>query len=144
MMDAPIPIEITTVGYRGQFAVAGYGAVLTMGDIQFESAKPLGEFTKHQADIISITMALRCVKQSYRDGPVVLNVPSSYALRMIERRSDGAWMAHPSANADMVREARQMIDLFPNIEFRSKVNHYNDKFVKRCIDLAKKCLQSDN
>ena len=54
------PIEIFVASYKGS-PEAGYGVYLQMGDNVAEYSGVLGDFTKNQADLISVTMALRSV-----------------------------------------------------------------------------------
>ena len=128
-------IEVFAVGYRKD-SRACYGAVLTVDDTIFESAKPLGDVTKNQADIISIIMALRCIKADRRDQKVILNSMPGYASRVIERRADGGWLTQSKANLEQVKEVRKMIEMFPDIEIR--VSKKSPTF-RRCIELAQEC-----
>jgi ribonuclease HI len=134
-MKTAEPIEIFVASYKGE-PDAGYGAFLQMSDNVAEYSGVVGDFTKNQADLIAITMALRCVKPEYRDRPVILHGPSAYSVQAVERGPDG-WMVKAKANQEFVQEVRETIELFKDIKiFKCK---RQDQFHK-ALEAAKTCL----
>ncbi len=130
------PIEIFVASYKGS-PEAGYGVYLQMGDNVAEYSGVLGDFTKNQADLISVTMALRCVKFEYRDRPTILHGPSAYAVQTAERGSDG-WLVKAKANQELVQDVRESIESFKDIKIcRPKKQ---DQYIK-ALEAAKACLK---
>ena len=130
------PIEIFVASYKGT-PEASYGVYLQMGDNVAEYSGVLGDFTKNQADLIAITMALRCVKPEYCERPIILYGPSAYSIQATERGPNG-WMVKAQANQEFVREVREAIGLFKNIEVRrlGRQGQFHKAF-----EAAKTCLK---
>lgn len=135
-------IEIYTLGYKGK-SNASYGAVMkyikpNKEVEEFESSGVLGDYTKNQADVISIVMALRCVRSTHRQIEVVLHTPPGYASQVVDRNVDGKWKANPRANIEVVNESRSFIEGFDNIKIKPVPHNKNHD---KCIELAKSCLE---
>ena len=134
-------IEVFTIGYKKD-SLTCYGAVLTMGDNTFESAKVFDDVTKNQADVMAVTMALRCIKPEFRKHKVVLYSPPGYASKVLEQRTDGGWLSNPKSNLDAIQEARKTIELFSDIEVR--ISNKRPPAFNRCIELVKECQKNAN
>ena len=137
-------IEIYTTGYS-QKSRTSYGAVMSAvaPDGRIMASEPsgmLGEFTKNQADIISITMALRCVLPQYRDCEIILHGPPGYGGQVVEVGETGEYKSHPKSNVELVQEARDTIKLFPNLKV-VRTHNYERPF-KRCMEVAKQAWTS--
>jgi len=108
-----------------------------MGDNCAEYSGIIGDFTKNQADLICITMALRCVKSEYRDRPTILHGPSTYAVQALERGPAG-WMVKAKANIEIVQEARDAVELFKDIKIC--LHKKQDQFYK-ALEASRECLK---
>lgn len=134
-------LDIFSVGYHDG-RLAGYGAMLIASasdgrQKSYEVADKLGKYTKNQADLISVIMGLRCIKEDFRSLDVVLHTPPGYAGQMLERIM-GEWATVPQANIDIVTEARGSIELFPNITIEKVAG--NEPHLRRCIKIAKQAI----
>jgi len=134
-MKTAEPIEIFVASYKGS-PEAGYGVYLQMGDNAAEYSGVLGDFTKNQADLIAVTMALRCVKFEYRDRPTILHGPSAYAVQTTERGPDG-WLVKAKANQELVQDVREAIESFSDIKIHRPKQQ--DQF-RKALEAAKACL----
>ena len=139
MADTP-EIQVFCVGSTSK--PMSYGAVLCTtspnGDGHvYEHSGVIGDYTKNQADIISIIMALRCIKSENRDWPVILYSPPGYASSIVNRSEDGEWRSTPQANLDLVKEVRTIVSLFKNLRL-DKCKRSNEHFA-RCLELIEGC-----
>ena len=137
-------IEVYTMGCSDK-AKASYGAVLTavddLGrDATYESSKLVGEYTKNQADVIAVIMALRCVKPEFTGASIILNTPSGYASQVLDKNDEGKWLVNPTKNVDLVNEVRAAISAFPGIKVQ-RADTKAPQFL-RSSELALTCLSA--
>jgi len=134
-------IEIFAASSRDN-QMASYGAVLHDAtlDEKFESSQIIGDYSRNQADLIAMVMALRCVKTEFKDAEIILHSPPAYASQVVERNDDNKWVSNSKANIDIVREVRGLIEEFPNLMI--KKSSANEAAFKRCIEIAKICLNN--
>ena len=129
-------IDVYSIGFSDG-KVSGYAATLIGGDpVQtFISTKVFSKcFNKQQADVLSIIMALRCIKPEYMNAEVILHSPTGYAGQVVGR-NDGKWLTVAKANKAIVDEVRDLILRFPNITIVEVV--HGDKHRSDCIELVR-------
>lgn len=134
-------IAVYAVGYVKKDE-ASYGAHLSTTspdgeDVTFESSKNIGKYTKNQADLIAIIMALRCIKLDQRHLPITLHPAPGYAYQICDKSAAGKWLSTPKANVEIVEKVRATMDEFPNLRL-GKVQAGNEVFLK-CLEAAKTC-----
>lgn len=133
-------IEIFTVGFCPKPKTqASYGSVLSVGDYIYESAQKIGVRTKTQSEMISVTMAMRCLTKSNYNREIILHIPGIYANQMLDRQ-DGKWVNKVRANAGIVNETRAAVEKFTNLTI-NKTDSKSQQ-IQRCIEIAKKCLET--
>jgi ribonuclease HI len=128
------PIMIYCVGYRTTES-ASYGVVLLMGDCKYASSGKLEDgLTKNQSDLVSVIMAMRCIKPDYYNHPIILHVPAGYVSNVL-KRVGGEWQSSIKANIKIVTDVRSTISQFSNVTIKS-VSPTDPEF-RECLRSAK-------
>ena len=113
--------DVYSTGYRSKddkHAIYGAVVIATSPDgreKKIELSRVIGDFTRNQADIISMLMALDSILPEHRDCETVLHTPSNYAGQMVEKNDNGGWLSTPKANIEIVNEVRGIIDSYKSI-----------------------------
>lgn len=139
-----VEFEIYSMGYKNGDDVLWSAILLAKaedGQVKEKTiVQRLPMMTKNQADILSISRALQCIRPGYRGQcKVVFHPPPGYAAAMLEKTMDGLWKSEPKANHGEVRAARDAVNRYANLEIQ-KID-MAAKMVKRCVELARNVTQ---
>jgi len=139
-----IRLEIFATGYkiaqRAAYAFVSRAYAEDGRTIDGVSAEIVEGYTKNQADVMAMIMALRGVRPGSRSLPTVFYAPLGYASQMIERGLDGQWLANPKANIAMIATARSLIKEFTNLTI-NKPNGSDPQFLE-CMKMARELCQN--
>lgn len=93
---------------------SGIAVRLQSGQHDWVRAFPAGTLTSNQAELKALELALRSIKNEFKNDQVEVHSTNRYAQMMLET-TDGKWTKNAATNVELVDELRTLYVGFSNI-----------------------------